>query len=74
MRRSACGADDGRRFGAKLLSSVLGFVATVYFARILGAQVLGYYAVTLALLSWLQIGTADGVGSALVKRISEGRS
>jgi O-antigen/teichoic acid export membrane protein len=38
-------------FVSKLLGSVLGFVATIYFARVLGAEVLGQYALVLALIT-----------------------
>jgi len=58
-------------FLSKLLSSVLGFAATVYFARALGAEVLGVYAAVIAFTTWLQLGTT-GVGEATKKRISEG--
>lgn len=59
-------------FASKLLASLLGFLTTLYFARILGAEVLGYYAVVLALVSWLKFGGSLGVSQALVKRVSEG--
>lgn len=59
-------------FVSKLFASVLGFVATIYFARILGAEVLGIYAAVLAVVSWLKITSTMGVGVAIRKRISEG--
>lgn len=59
-------------FVSKLLASALGFVATIYFARLLGAEVLGIYATILALVSWLKITSTMGVGVAIRKRISEG--
>lgn len=58
-------------FGAKLLTSVLGFAATLYFARILGAEVLGYYALVLVVTKWLRLVGDVGVSSAVKKRISE---
>ncbi|MCU4739788.1 flippase [Natronoglomus mannanivorans] len=58
-------------FGSKLLASVLGFLATVYFARVLGAEILGYYAIVLALVGWLKLGGDIGVSSAVTKRLSE---
>lgn len=59
-------------FAAKLLTSALGFVATLYFARILGAEVLGYFALTLTVTKWLQLFGDVGVSSAVKKRMSEG--
>ncbi len=59
-------------FASELVASLLGFLATVYFARILGAEVLGYYAIILAVAAWLKIGGKIGVSSALTKRLSEG--
>lgn len=59
-------------FVSKFLSSVLGFVATLYFARTLGAEVLGFYALTITVVSWLQLGGKIGFGGAIKKRVSEG--
>lgn len=60
-------------FSSKFISSVLGFIATVYFARVLGAEILGYFAVSMALVSWLQLAGNAGVSSAVTKRISENK-
>lgn len=57
---------------SKFISSILGFVATLYFARVLGAEVLGFYALTTTIVSWLQLGGKIGFGGAIKKRISEG--
>lgn len=59
-------------FVSKLLSSVLGFAATLYFARFLGAEVLGYFSLALVVAKWLRLGGEVGVASAVTKRISEG--
>jgi len=59
-------------FLSQILVSVAGFIATLYIARELGAAILGTYAVVVALLSWLNIPGAT-IGSAVNKRISEGR-
>lgn len=59
-------------FVSQLLSSLLGFAATLYFARVLGAEVLGYYALTLLIAKWFMISGEAGVSSAVTKRISEG--
>jgi len=59
-------------FISKLLAYMLGFVATIYFTRTLGDEIYGFYAVTLALVSWLGIIKTVGLGNAIVKRMSEG--
>ncbi|WP_418281975.1 flippase [Halorubrum sp. DTA98] len=59
-------------FVSRLIGSVLGFVATIYFARLLGEEVLGFYAVAIALVSWLTIAGEIGISGAIKKRISEG--
>lgn len=58
-------------FTSKLVSSVLGFVATIFFARVLGAEILGVFAVSMALISWLQLTGNMGMSSAVAKRVSE---
>lgn len=58
-------------FVSKLLGSVLGFLATLTFARILGPDVIGYYTVILAVVGWLALGGDLGVSHAVSKRISE---
>ena len=56
---------------SKLAGSALGFVATIYFTRTLGEEIYGFYAITLALVSWLGIVKSVGFGKAIVKRMSE---
>ncbi|MFB6283493.1 MAG: polysaccharide biosynthesis C-terminal domain-containing protein [Halobacteria archaeon] len=53
-------------------TSVIGFLDTLYFARVLGDEVLGMYFVVIAVLGWLRIPTY-GVSKAINKRISEGK-
>jgi O-antigen/teichoic acid export membrane protein len=55
------------RFG----SSALGFLATVYFARMLGSDVLGVYFLILALVGWLKLGSTVGIPLSITKRVSE---
>lgn len=57
---------------SKVVGSLLGFVATVYFARLLGEEVLGFYSITLAIVAWLAIAGKIGITGAIVKRVSEG--
>jgi O-antigen/teichoic acid export membrane protein len=58
-------------FLSKLTTSALGFLATLYFARELGAEVLGVYALVLTVVGWLFLFIDLGVGQALIKRVSE---
>lgn len=55
-----------------IFASLLGFVATIYFARVLGAGVIGEYALILSVVLWLQLGVMMGIPNSLIKRISEG--
>ena len=59
-------------FLAKVFGTVISFVATIIFARVLGAEVYGVYAVIIALLAWLKMFGTFGIGTAVKKRISEG--
>lgn len=59
-------------FVSSFVSSVLGFVATVYIARILGPEPLGVYQVAVGLVSWLAIFGKVGLTGAISKRVSEG--
>ena len=59
-------------FVSKLVGSALGFLATIYFARVLGAEILGYYALVMALTAWFILAGRLGIAKAMAKRISEG--
>lgn len=59
-------------FVSKTVTSAAGFVATILFARILGADILGEYYVLLSIVAWLSLFGSVGIGSALKKRLSEG--
>lgn len=58
-------------FVSKLVGSALGFVGTVYFARVLGAEVIGIYSVIIALVAWLGLAGRLGISKAIKKRVSE---
>ncbi|PSQ49751.1 transporter [Halobacteriales archaeon SW_7_65_23] len=60
-------------FVSKVVGSAIGFFATVYFARELGAEVLGIYALVLTIVSWMILLSELGIGKAVTKRISEGK-
>ncbi len=59
-------------FLSKLFASGLGFLATIYIARMLGAGPLGIYHVVVGLVSWLAIAGKVGLSGAISKRVSEG--
>jgi O-antigen/teichoic acid export membrane protein len=59
-------------FLSRITASLLGFGATLYFARELGAGPLGIYSLVLAVVSWLVIAGTMGVPAAISKRVSEG--
>jgi O-antigen/teichoic acid export membrane protein len=58
-------------FLSRFTGSALGFVATLYFARTLGADILGQYALILAIVAWLSIAGNRGLAPAITKRMSE---
>ncbi|MWV64984.1 oligosaccharide flippase family protein [Halorubrum sp. JWXQ-INN 858] len=58
-------------FSSKFLGSILAFLASLYFARTLGAEAFGVYGLVLTIVTWLKLGGTMGVGSAMTKRISE---
>lgn len=58
-------------FLSRVTTSVLGFVATLYFARLLGADPLGVYYLVIGVISWLAIAGNIGVSGAISKRVSE---
>lgn len=51
---------------------MIGFAATLYIARLLGAAPLGIYQLTISLVSWLAIVGKVGIAGAISKRVSEG--
>ena len=50
----------------------IGFLSTIYFARVLGAEILGAYYLFLAYFGIISLMTEGGLGGAAIKRISEG--
>jgi len=69
--RVRLGQTSAIHFGSQVLSSVVGFVATLYIARELGSATLGTYSVFVAVLIWLKVATGTGLQQAVKKRISE---
>lgn len=59
-------------FFSSLVASGAGFLATIYIARMLGAEPLGVYNLVVGLVSWLAIAGRVGISKAIIKRVSEG--
>jgi O-antigen/teichoic acid export membrane protein len=59
-------------FVSKVVGSVVGFVVTIYFARYLGASVLGTYSLVPAVVAWASILGTGGITGAVSKQLSEG--
>ncbi len=59
-------------FVSTIIGSAIGFLATLYFARILGAEIIGIYASIAAVASWLSLTGQLGVCGGIKKRLSEG--
>ncbi|MFQ3474867.1 oligosaccharide flippase family protein [Halonotius sp. F2-221B] len=53
-------------------TSVIGFLAILYFARVLGSEPLGQYFSIIGLIAWATVPT-NGLSAAINKRISEGK-
>jgi O-antigen/teichoic acid export membrane protein len=60
-------------FGNIIGLTVLGYIATMYFAHVLGAAILGSYYLLLAYYSIFSLIGDGGFGGAATKRISEGK-
>ena len=58
-------------FGSQVAITAAGFIASFVIARVGGADVLGLYAVAVAVAFWLNI-PSTAIGDAMTKRISEG--
>lgn len=59
-------------FLSTIASAGIGFVSTVYIARMLGAEPFGTYKLVIGVVSWLAIMGKVGLSGAISKRISEG--
>lgn len=60
-------------FAANLLSSVINFLAIIYFSRTQGASIVGSYFMFFSALMVLNFLSNGGLSSATIKRISEGK-
>jgi len=59
-------------FVAQIGTTIIGFVATLFFARTLGESVLGSYFLVIALVLWIKAVGTVSIETAVEKRISEG--
>lgn len=59
-------------FISRLFTTVIGFAATLYVAREIGAEPLGVYNVGIGLVAWISIVGKIGIAGAIAKRVSEG--
>ncbi|MDB9301071.1 oligosaccharide flippase family protein [Halorubrum ezzemoulense] len=59
-------------FISQVIGAAVGFVATLYVARSIGAEPLGIYNLALAVVSWISIAGTIGFSGAISKRVSEG--
>jgi len=59
-------------FISQVVGAAIGFIATLYVARTIGAEPLGVYNLALALVSWAAIAGTIGFSGAISKRVSEG--
>lgn len=59
-------------FLSRIFAALVGFLATLYIARVLGAGPLGIYNLVVGLVSWLAIVGQVGLSGAIAKRVSEG--
>lgn len=60
-------------FASKVVGSVAGFAATFVIARVLGADVLGIYALVQSVIVWMVV-PAWGISKATEKYVSEGEN
>lgn len=60
-------------WGADIITTVVGFIGTIYFARTLGPAPLGVFALAISIIKWLRISDL-GITQAAIKRISEGET
>jgi O-antigen/teichoic acid export membrane protein len=60
-------------FAFSLLASIIGFTATLYIARQIGAAPLGIYHLALSLITLFALVGEIGISGAISKRVSEGR-
>jgi len=68
------GQTSAIQFISKIVTSAGGFLATLYFARIVGSDTLGIYFILLSSVGWLSVLVDAGISPAITKRMSEGEA
>ncbi|QAU12253.1 transporter [Halorubrum sp. BOL3-1] len=68
------GQTSAIQFVSKVVTSAGGFLATLYFARIVGSDTLGIYFILLSSVGWLSVLVDAGISPAITKRMSEGEA
>ena len=68
------GQTSAIQFASKVITSLGGFLATLYFARVVGSETLGVYFLFLSSAGWANLFVEAGVGQAITKRMSEGNN
>lgn len=65
------GQTSAIHFLSRVVTTIAGFIANIYIARVVGAEVLGTYFLIVSVLAWVAIPSNMGLAGALKKRISE---
>ncbi len=60
-------------FNSQIIITFLGFVSTIYIARVIGSDGYGAYALFLSYFYIMNLFTDTGITGAVVKRVSEGK-
>lgn len=68
------GQTSAIQFLSKIVTSAGGFLATLYFARVVGSDTLGIYFLLLSSVGWLSVLVEAGISPAITKRMSEGEA
>ncbi|HDQ07354.1 MAG TPA: flippase [Methanoculleus sp.] len=60
-------------FNSQIIITILGFLSTLYIARIIGSDGYGAYALFISYIGIISLFTDTGITSAVVKKVSEGK-
>ncbi|MBT8507884.1 hypothetical protein AZH53_05585 [Methanomicrobiaceae archaeon CYW5] len=60
-------------FNSQIIITALGFLSTIYIARVIGSDGYGAYALFLSYFGIITLFTDTGITSAVVKKVSEGK-
>ncbi|MFC7203587.1 flippase [Haloferax namakaokahaiae] len=65
------GQTSAIHFFGQVVTSIAGFAVNLYVARVLGASVLGTYALVISVIAWATLPSQLGINHAVKKRLSE---